>query len=64
MGRLAVIYNPGSERRRDRRQSVSKMVEALGRRGITAEAHGTEAPRDATRLSREALAAGAQTSVV
>src|SRR6266508_4093176 len=64
MGRLAVIYNPGSERRRDRRQSMSKMVEALGRRGITAEGHGTEAPRDATRLSREALAAGAQTSVV
>jgi len=62
MGRLAVIYDPASERRRDRRQAVSKMVGALGRRGITAEGHGTEAPRDATLLSHEALGAGAPTS--
>jgi diacylglycerol kinase (ATP) len=40
------------------------MVDALRRRGIGANALGTEAPGDATRLSREALAAGARTIVV
>ncbi len=64
MGRLAVISNPGSGRRRDRRRSVSAMLELLRQRGISAEAHETAAPGDATRLSQEAVEAGAQTIVV
>ncbi len=64
MGRVAVISNPGSGRRRDRRRSVSAMLELLRQRGISAEAHETAAPGDATRLSQEAVEAGAQTIVV
>ncbi len=40
------------------------MVDALRRRGISARAHRTEAPGDAARLSREALATGAQMILV
>ena len=64
MRRLALIYNPGSGRRRDRDRSVLRMLDALQRRGVSAEAHPTAAPGDATRISQEALAAGAQTIVV
>jgi len=64
MGRLALVYNPGSGRRRERSAAVSRMVAALARRGISAEAHATEAPGDATRLVREALAAGAEAIVI
>jgi diacylglycerol kinase family enzyme len=40
------------------------MLDALRRRGIDAEAYQTGAPGDATRLSREALEAGAPILVV
>jgi diacylglycerol kinase (ATP) len=61
---LLLIYNPGSGRRRDRRQAVSEMVELLRGRGLTVDARATGGPGDATRLSRDALAAGADLVVV
>ncbi len=59
-----IIYNPGSGRRRGRHQAVSQMVELLQPRGLSVEPRATAAPGDATRLSRDALAAGVQTIVV
>src|SRR5439155_1449744 len=64
MRRLTVISNPGSGGRRDRTRSLSTMLELLRQRGIGADVHETAGPGDATRLSREALEAGAQTIVV
>jgi len=58
-----IIYNPGSGRRRGRHQAVSQMVELLQPRGLSVEPRATAAPGDATRLSRDALAAGVQTIV-
>jgi diacylglycerol kinase (ATP) len=59
-----IIYNPNSGRRRDRRRSVAQMVERLQRRGVRVESRATGAPGDATRLSREASAAGVHMIVV
>src|SRR6266545_2363685 len=59
-----IIYNPGSGRRRGRHQAVAQMVETLQPRGLSVEPRATAAPGDATRLSRDALAAGVQTIVV
>jgi diacylglycerol kinase (ATP) len=64
MSELAVIYNPGSGRRRDRERAVSTMLDTLRRRGLHAEAYRTAGPGDATRLARAALDAGARTIVV
>jgi diacylglycerol kinase (ATP) len=61
---VRIIYNPGAGRSRGRSQAVSHMVELLQRRGLRVDAHATSAPGDATRLSREALAAGADLVVV
>jgi diacylglycerol kinase (ATP) len=64
MARLALIYNPGAGGRRDRDQTVPRMLDVLRRRGVNAEVYRTEAPGDATRLSREALQAGAPMIVI
>ena len=61
---VLLIYNPTCGRRRGRRRAVSRVVDLLRRRGLRAEARATAAPGDATRLSRDALAAGVQMIVV
>ncbi len=58
MGRSAVIiHNPSSGQRRDRFQSVSRMIDALHQRGIGAVLEMTAGPGDATRLAGGAVAA-------
>jgi diacylglycerol kinase (ATP) len=64
MAHLALIHNPDAGPRRDRERSVLRMLDALRRRDISAEAYRTEAPGDATRLCRQAVDAGAQAVVV
>jgi diacylglycerol kinase (ATP) len=64
MERLALIYNPAAGPCRDHDRAVRRMLDALRRRGINAEAYRTGAPGDATRLSQEALEAGAPTIIV
>jgi diacylglycerol kinase (ATP) len=59
-----IIHNPRSGRRRGRHHAVSEMVHAPERRGVHAEARATAAPGDATRLSREAVAAGVEAIAV
>ena len=59
-----LIYNPKSGARHGRHRTVSQMTNLLQRRGLRVEAHATAAPGDATRLSRDALAAGVDMVVV
>lgn len=63
-GSAVIIYNPRSGRRHSRHGIVSKMAHALERRGVRVEARTTAAPEDATRISRDSVAAGVQTIVV
>jgi diacylglycerol kinase family enzyme len=51
-----LIHNPGSGQRRDRFQSVTRMVDALRGRGITVTPQVTTGPADATRLTAAAAA--------
>ena len=55
-----IIYNPASGRKGRRAEQVNEMIRLLDERGIEAEARATTAPDDATRLSREAIADGAE----
>ena len=64
MRSAVLIYNPHAGRPRDRRHAASRMVDALRRRGVHAEARATTAAGDAERLSRDALAAGVETVIV
>jgi diacylglycerol kinase (ATP) len=59
-----IVHNPGSGRRRDRREFLSAMVMALAQRGIGAEVRVTTTPGDATRLARDAVADGSPMIVV
>lgn len=59
-----IIYNPSSGQRRNRFESVSQMVDALHRRGVSAVLQATAAPGDARRLARGAAAAGVGLIVV
>lgn len=58
--RTAIIYNPMSGRLGRRADDVRAMVDLLQKRGVRAEAFATTGPNDATRLAREAVAAGAE----
>jgi YegS/Rv2252/BmrU family lipid kinase len=51
------VYNPGSGQSLDRFHSVTRMVDALRTRGITATPHVTSGPHDATRLTAAAVEA-------
>ncbi|HET6376075.1 MAG TPA: diacylglycerol kinase family protein, partial [Methylocella sp.] len=53
-----IIYNPMSGRPGRRASKAAEMVRLLGERGISAQAHATAGPNDATRLARVAVAAG------
>ncbi|MBI3654613.1 MAG: diacylglycerol kinase family lipid kinase [Acidobacteria bacterium] len=54
-----IIYNPMSGRKGKRAEQAAQMVRLLAAHGIKADAQATHAPDDATRLTREALANGA-----
>ncbi|MEK6322896.1 MAG: diacylglycerol kinase family protein [Acidobacteriota bacterium] len=57
--RATIIYNPMSGRPARRAEDVRQMIRLLGERGITADSRATAQPEDATRLARDAVAAGA-----
>lgn len=59
-----LVHNPGSGKRRDRFHSVTRMVDALRLRGVTAIPHVTAGPADATRLAAAAVAARADVVIV
>ena len=56
--RATIIYNPMSGRPARRAEDVRQMIGLLEQRGISAESSATTGPDDATRLAREAAAAG------
>ncbi len=65
MSRSAVlIHKPGSGLRRDRFHSITRMVDALRLRGITATPQVTTGPADATRLTAAAIEARADLVIV
>jgi diacylglycerol kinase (ATP) len=57
--KATIIYNPMSGRQGKRAEQAAEMVRLLEERGLTAEAKATSGPDDATRLTSEALANGA-----
>ncbi|HJZ67204.1 MAG TPA: YegS/Rv2252/BmrU family lipid kinase [Blastocatellia bacterium] len=57
--RATIIYNPMSGRAARRAENVQKMSRLLEERGLEVDARPTAGPDDATRLAREATAAGA-----
>src|SRR5262245_53783627 len=58
--RTTIIYNPMSGRPGRRADNVQLMIRLLSERGVSAEAHPTNGPDDATRLAREAVASGSE----
>ena len=58
--RVTIIFNPMSGRPGRRAENVQLMIRLLSKRGVTAEAHPTAGPDDATRLAREAVASGSE----
>ena len=61
--KATIIYNPASGRIGRRAEQVNEMIRLLAKRGIEAQGRATTAPEDATRLSREAIAEGAEVIV-
>jgi diacylglycerol kinase (ATP) len=59
-----LIHNPGSGQPRDRYHSVTRIVEALRQRGVTATPQIVAAPTDAMRLTAAAIQANADVIVV
>jgi diacylglycerol kinase family enzyme len=57
--KATIIYNPMSGRKGKRAENAAEMIRLLEARGINAEAKATAAPNDATRLTKEAIAKGA-----
>src|SRR5215813_7390395 len=57
--RATIIYNPMSGRAARRAENVQKMSRLLEKRGLEVDARPTAGPDAATRLAREATAAGA-----
>jgi len=61
--RATIIFNPMSGRPARRAHDVRRMMELLDKSGVEARAHPTAGPDDATRLAREAVAAGTEVIV-
>ena len=61
--KATIIYNPASGRKGRRAEQVNEMVSLLAEQGIEAQGRATTAPEDATRLSSEAIAEGAEVIV-
>jgi len=61
--RATIIFNPMSGRPGRRAENVQLMIRLLSERGVTAEAHPTSGPDDATRLARQAVEIGSDVIV-
>lgn len=57
--RAVLIYNPAAGRARRRAQAVAELVQRAAALSIQVEAEATRGPGDATRIARQAAAAGA-----
>ena len=61
--RAALVYNPGAGRGSAREGAVTRMIQALGARGVTATALATAGPGDASHLARAAALEGVEVVV-